>query len=128
LKFSRQKARALIELSNAVVEGELNLAGLALLDDEAAVARLLQLWGVGRWTAEYALLRGLGRLRVFPGDDVGARNNLQRWLRLKKTLDYEGVRRTLIRWKPYAGLIYFHLLLDRLAEAGMISPRQGQAP
>jgi DNA-3-methyladenine glycosylase II len=125
LKFSRQKARALLELSDAVVEGEMNLEGLALLDDEAAVARLLQLWGVGRWTAEYALLRGLGRLHVFPGDDVGARNNLQRWLRLKKPLDYEGVHRTLIQWKPYAGLIYFHLLLDRLAEAGMITPRQG---
>jgi DNA-3-methyladenine glycosylase II len=127
LKFSRQKARALVELSNAVVEGELDLEGLALLDDEAAVARLLQLWGVGRWTAEYALLRGLGRLRVFPGDDVGARNNLQRWLRLKKTLDYEGVRHTLIRWEPYSGLIYFHLLLDRLAEAGLVAPRQAHS-
>jgi DNA-3-methyladenine glycosylase II len=123
LKFSRQKTRALIEISNAVVEGKLNLEDLALLDDESAVARLLQLWGVGRWTAEYALLRGLGRLRVFPGDDVGARNNLQRWLRLKKTLDYESVRHTLNRWEPYAGLIYFHLLLARLAEAGTITPR-----
>jgi DNA-3-methyladenine glycosylase II len=128
LKFSRQKARALIELSDAVAEGELNLEGLALLDDEAAVARLLQLWGVGRWTAEYTLLRGLGRLHVFPGDDVGARNNLQRWLRLKKPLDYEGARHALIQWEPYAGLIYFHLLLDRLSEAGMITPRRSYSP
>jgi DNA-3-methyladenine glycosylase II len=128
LKFSRQKARALIELSDAVADGELNLEGLALLDDEAAVARLLQLWGVGRWTAQYALLRGLGRLHVFPGDDVGARKNLQRWLRLRKPLDYEGTRHALIQWEPYAGLIYFHLLLDRLAEAGMITPRRGYAP
>jgi DNA-3-methyladenine glycosylase II len=128
LKFSRQKARALIELSDAVVAGKLNLEGLALLDDEAAVARLLQLWGVGRWTAEYTLLRGLGRLHVFPGDDVGARNNLQRWLRLKKPLDYEGARRALIHWGPYAGLVYFHLLLDRLVEAGMITSRRGYAP
>jgi len=128
LKFSRQKARALIELSEAVAEGELNLEGLALLDDEAAVARLLQLWGVGRWTAEYTLLRGLGRLHVFPGDDVGARKNLRRWLRLKKPLDYEGAQHALIRWEPYAGLIYFHLLLDRLAEAGMITPKQSHSP
>jgi DNA-3-methyladenine glycosylase II len=128
LKISRQKVRALIELSSAVVEGKLNLEELALLDDETAVARLLELWGVGRWTAEYALLRGLGRLRVFPGDDVGARNNLQRWLHLKKALDYESVRHTLMRWKPYAGMIYFHLLLDRLAEAGMVTPRRGRSP
>jgi DNA-3-methyladenine glycosylase II len=127
LKFSRQKARALIGLSEAVDEGALNLEGLALLDDDAAAARLLQLWGVGRWTAEYTLLRGLGRLHVFPGDDVGARNNLRRWLRLKKPLDYEGARHALIQWRPYAGLIYFHLLLDSLAEGGMITPTQGHS-
>jgi DNA-3-methyladenine glycosylase II len=82
------------------------------------LARLLELEGVGRWTAEYVLLRGLGRLHVFPGDDVGARNMLRRWLHRVKPFDYAGVRRTLGRWKPYAGLIYFHLLLHGLAEAG----------
>ncbi|HEX5085711.1 MAG TPA: hypothetical protein VFY40_27065 [Blastocatellia bacterium] len=63
-------------------------------------------------------MRGPGRLHVFPGDDVGARNNLQRWLRLEKPLDYEGTRHALIRWKPYAGLIYFHLLLKHLPKRG----------
>jgi DNA-3-methyladenine glycosylase II len=56
----------------------------------------------------------LGRLHVFPGDDVGARNNLLRWLGLTGALDYDGVRRVLTPWTPYAGLIYFHLLLDRV--------------
>jgi len=77
--------------------------------------------GVGRWTAEYVLLRGLRRLDVYPGDDVGARNNLQRWLNLKKPLDYQSVRRVLGKWQPYAAFIYFHLLLDRLTEAGHLS-------
>ena len=80
--------------------------------------RLRGLRGVGRWTAEYVLLRGLGRTTIFPGDDVGARNNLQRWLQLAGPLDYEGVQRTLARWQRFGGLIYFHLLLDRLEEAG----------
>jgi 3-methyladenine DNA glycosylase/8-oxoguanine DNA glycosylase len=44
------------------------------------MARLLEIRGVGSWTAEYVLLRGLGRTNVFLGDDVGARNNLARWL------------------------------------------------
>jgi DNA-3-methyladenine glycosylase II len=121
LKFSRQKARALLELSDAVVEGEMNLEGLALLDDEAAVARLLQLWGVGRWTAEYALLRGLGRLHVFPGDDVGARNNLQRWLRLKKPLDYEGVHRTLIRLADRPSLMFLRIAMEEHWKVGQRS-------
>jgi DNA-3-methyladenine glycosylase II len=121
LGFSRQKARAVIELARALAEGRLDLKELSTLDDETAVAYLRQLRGVGRWTAEYVLLRGVGRLHIFPGDDVGARNNLQRWLGLTGSLDYEDVRRTLVQWQPYAGLIYIHLLLDRLAILGYIN-------
>ncbi len=85
---------------------------------DAALARLQHVRGVGRWTAKYVLLRGLGRVHIFPGDDVGARNNLQKWLGLTEPLDYDGVARTLKRWQRFGGLIYFHLLLGRLAEAG----------
>jgi hypothetical protein len=81
---------------------------------------------VGRWTSEYTLLRGVGRVHMFPGDDVGARNNLRRWLRLRKPLDYEGVRRVLAGWGGYAGLVYFHLLLDRLGDAGYLSETSSQ--
>jgi len=118
LGFSRQKGRAMIELARAIIEEDLNLESLENLSDHAVIARLQQLRGVGRWTAEYVLLRGLGRVHVFPGDDVGARNNLQNWLGLSKPLDYDGVARTLSGWKHFSGLIYFHLLLDRLEEAG----------
>jgi DNA-3-methyladenine glycosylase II len=91
-----------------------------MLDDRAALAALLRLRGVGRWTAEYALLRGLGRLHVFPGDDVGARNNLARWLGRRGPLDYAGVQSAVHRWQPFAGVVYFHLLLANLAEHGTL--------
>ena len=116
--FSRQKGCAIIELARSIAEEKLDLEKLAKLADQEAVARLRSLRGVGRWTAEYVLLRGLGRTHIFPGDDVGARNNLQRWLHVEKELDYEGVRRVLASWNRYAGLVYFHLLLDRLNESG----------
>jgi DNA-3-methyladenine glycosylase II len=120
LGFSRQKARAVCELAGAVAGG-LDLEGLAEVDGEAAAARLRRLRGVGRWTAEYALLRGLGRLDVFPGDDVGARNNLRRWLGLGEPLDYARTKALAGRWQPYAGLVYFHLLLERLEGRGLVS-------
>jgi DNA-3-methyladenine glycosylase II len=120
LGFSQQKARAMIELARSVSEGKLDLEAIEAVPDDAAIDRLQHLRGVGRWTAEYVLLRGLGRVHVFPGDDVGARNNLQKWLRLRKPLDYVGVARTLNHWQPYGGLIYFHLLLGRLEEAGYL--------
>jgi len=46
---------------------------------------------------------------------------LQAWLNLAEPLDYQGVRRHLARWHPYGGLIYFHLLLNRLAQEGHLS-------
>jgi DNA-3-methyladenine glycosylase II len=121
LGFSRQKAGAIIELSRAIVAGNLGRDGFLSLDDGSAVEQLCRLRGVGRWTAEYVLLRGLGRLHIFPGDDVGARNSLRKWLGLRKPLDYDGVRRLIARWEPYAGLIYFHMLLYRLDETGHLS-------
>jgi len=121
LGFSRQKARAVIELSSAIAEGHLNLEALASESDEAALDRLSRVRGVGRWTGEYVLLRGLGRLHVFPGDDVGARNNLLRWLGLTGPLNSDGARRAVTPWSAYAGLVYFHLLLERLVEAGYVS-------
>ena len=121
LGFSRQKAGAIIELSRAIVAGNVDRDGFLSLDDGSAVEQLCRLNGVGRWTAEYVLLRGLGRLHIFPGDDVGARNTLQKWLGLKKPLDYDGVRRLIAKWKPYAGLIYFHMLLYRLNENGTLN-------
>ena len=67
LGFSRQKGRAMIELARIGAEGQAELEGLAALPDEEAVARLCRLRGVGRWSAEYVLLRGLGRTNIFPG-------------------------------------------------------------
>ena len=118
LGFSRAKSLAIIELARGVAAGRLDLERLTGLDDDAAVAALCALRGVGRWTAEYVLLRGLGRLQIFPGDDVGAQNALGRWLGLTGLSGYDVVERALTPWRPWAGLIYFHLLLRGLAEAG----------
>ena len=121
LGFSRQKAGSLVELARGVMNEGLDLEGLTLLEDKAALERLTRLRGVGRWTAEYALLRGLGRVHIFPGDDVGVRNKLQSWMKVAKPLDYEGVNRILTPWKPYGGLVYFLLLLNGLDERGYLA-------
>ena len=120
--FSRQKAQALLGLARAVTREGLDLEALAHADDAAIRRRLLELRGVGRWSAEYVLLRGLGRLDVFPGDDVGAQKGLARWLGRSRRPDYAGVRRAVTRWAPFAGLVYLHLLLDGLARAGVLEP------
>jgi DNA-3-methyladenine glycosylase II len=119
--FSSAKARTIVEVAQAVVTGALDLEALEALDDQAAIVHLTSLRGIGRWTAEYVLLRGLGRLNIFPGDDVGAHNKLGRFLDIDGPLDYDRVARSVARWQPYAGMVYFHLLLDSLYEAGLVA-------
>jgi DNA-3-methyladenine glycosylase II len=121
LGFSRQKVHALLSLARAITRRALDLESLEQKDDTVVRQRLLDLRGVGRWSAEYVLLRGLGRLHVFPGDDVGAQKRLARWLGRSRPLDYGGVGRAVERWQPYAGLVYFHLLLDGLSQAGALT-------
>jgi DNA-3-methyladenine glycosylase II len=93
LGFSRQKGRAMIDLARSIALEQADLEALAGEDDEAAVVKLESHRGIGRWSAEYALLRGLGRTHAFPGDDVGARNRLQHLLKLPQKLDYAAVAR-----------------------------------
>jgi len=118
--FSSAKARTIIAIAQAVVADRLDLEGLQLLEDGAAIERLTSLRGIGRWTAEYVLLRGLGRLHVFPGDDVGAHNKLRHLFGIDTPLDYDAVHRLVARWHPYAGVVYFHLLLDSLSRSGLV--------
>lgn len=120
LGFSGHKAEFLLAIASKLRRGNLDLEELQHCDNQAALEALEQLPGIGRWTAEYILLRGLGRLNVFPGDDVGAQNNLARFLGRRKPLDYEGVHRAVAKWQPYAGFIYFHLLLARIRDAGWL--------
>ncbi len=118
LGFSHSKGRTLVDLAQGVVQGRVDLEKLDTMDDNQAVKYLEALRGIGRWSAEYVLLRGLGRWQIFPGDDVGARKRLQAWLELPEPQEYPQVSRLLALWQPFGGLIYFHLLLSHLAEAG----------
>ena len=118
LGFSRAKSHAVILLARQVATGEVDLEALRDEPDDRALATLVALSGVGRWSAEYTLLRGLGRHHVLPGDDVGAQNNLRRLFGLDQGAGYDAVADLAQAWWPYGGLVYFHLLLDALATAG----------
>lgn len=120
LGFSTRKVEYLRNVAYAVSTGALTEEELTGLSRKEATERLMRIRGIGRWSAEYILLRGLGRLDVFPGDDVGARNKLRRFLGLDHDPDYAEISARLEPWRPYAGLLYFHLLLDGLAERGIL--------
>lgn len=120
--FSAKKGEFLLAVARDMDTGRLDLETLATLDRERALEFLTNIRGIGRWTAEYVLLRGIGDLSAFPGDDVGGRNKLKRWLGMEERLSYETVQKITSRWAPFPGFIYFHLLLDELARKGHIVP------
>jgi DNA-3-methyladenine glycosylase II len=120
LGFSRQKTRAIRELAMRASDDKLDLAGIEGDTNEEAIGYLSNLRGIGRWSAEYVLLRGLGRLDTFPGDDIGAQNNLRRLFHLDDKPNYEEIRRLTSAWHPYEGMVYFHLLLEKLQGTGAI--------
>lgn len=122
LGFSFAKAHAIIGAAQALCAGTLDLEVLACEQRPVVMERLTALGGVARWTAEYVLLRGLGRIDTFPVDDVGARNKLARILEVER-LDAAAAGEIVARWQPYAGMVYFHLLLDSLSRTAVLDPR-----
>jgi DNA-3-methyladenine glycosylase II len=122
LGLSRQKGEYLIGLARLALDPrDRDFGSLERLGDDDAIARLLQIRGVGRWTAEYVMLRGFGRINIFPGDDVGGRNKLFEWLGASGAPTYDGVAAMLERWHPYGGLIYLHLIVNAVADAGYLA-------
>lgn len=103
LGFSRQKAGYACGLAEAVLAGRFAIETLPMLDEEAAVAAITGLRGFGRWSAEIYLLFALGRVDVFPADDLAVQ---LAWQRLKR-LDFRPTARQLRQlaepWRPYRG-------------------------
>lgn len=123
LGFSERKGRTILHLARAAAGGELELERFEPLDDGEVVRRLVAYPGIGPWSADYVLLRGLGRLDVFPRADIGALGGLRRFL-VASGVD-EDPAAALARWRPDAGALYFHLLLRGLEDRGALGNAGG---
>jgi 3-methyladenine DNA glycosylase/8-oxoguanine DNA glycosylase len=71
--LSGAKTASVLDLAARVASGELDLTRLRRLDDEAVIEQLVNVRGIGRWTAEMFLIFELQRLDVWPVDDLGVR-------------------------------------------------------
>lgn len=107
--LSRQKATYGQGIARAQIAGEIDLEHLANLDDEAAIASLTALKGVGLWTAEAYLMMCEGRLDVFPGGDVALQEAI-RWADGAEVRpDQKGAYARAEVWRPYRA-VATHLL------------------
>jgi DNA-3-methyladenine glycosylase II len=101
LGLSRQKARYVLEVAERAACGALAPALFDGLDDEAAIEKLMEIPGVGRWTAEVVLMRGLGRTDVFPAGDLGLIVAVQRVLGRTTRPTEDEVRALAEHWRGW---------------------------
>jgi len=107
LQFSRQKSDYVRSLATLVAEDRIDWNDLATMPSEAAVKALTALRGVGRWTAEYVLMRGLGHEDVIPAADVGLQAAIGRAYGLGRKATEREVRELAERWVPHRSYAAF---------------------
>ncbi len=118
--LSRTKADALMTLADAIASGALSREHIEGLATAEALAALCEWRGIGPWSAGLALLRGLGRLDVFPPGDAGAQKGLARLLQLDQT--GESLDEVAGLFGRFRGYLYFQSLAANLLEKGLIHP------
>lgn len=111
IQISGPKARYIIAISRAVLDGSLDLEGLRALSPSATHARLVEQKGVGPWTAQYVGMRALGHLDCLPAADVGLQKAIQRFYGLRKLPSAKRVAQMARAWAGWRSHATFHLWL-----------------
>jgi DNA-3-methyladenine glycosylase II len=124
--FSRQKMGYGRGLAASVCDGSLDFTRLGLADDETALATLVALKGIGRWSAEIYLIFALGRSDVWPAADLGLQFGVAECLGLGDRVGEKELRDLGDRWRPWrtvaACLFWQHYLHKRNRAAPTLPP------
>jgi DNA-3-methyladenine glycosylase II len=121
LGLSINKVVALRTLARAILDGDIDGLELEQLGTPELAARLESFKGIGPWTAAVIALRGFGRLDIFPMNDSGVARSLKE-LSGESAIDATAM---LAQLGPQRGMLYYHLLLGRLAARGEIALSMG---
>jgi DNA-3-methyladenine glycosylase II len=107
--LSRQKIGYLRDLAAKVSSGELPLDAVETMSDDDLIAHLVQVKGIGRWTAQMFLMFRLGRIDVLPELDLGIQNAIQRAYRKRKRPTPKQVKKIGAKWTPHSSVACWYL-------------------
>ena len=107
--LSRQKIGYLRDLSLKVSTGVLPLESVEAMGDDDLIAHLVQVKGIGRWTAQMFLMFRLGRPDVLPELDLGIQNAVRRAYRMRKRPTPKQVKRVGAKWSPHSTVACWYL-------------------
>src|SRR3954466_12417778 len=116
--LSGSKTAAIKDLAAKVLDGTVpSGAALAKMSEDEIIERLTKVRGIGRWTVEMMLLFDLGRLDVWPVDDLGVRKGYMKTFRKRKIPKPKELHKIGEKWRPYRSVAawYFWRALDTAA-------------
>ena len=116
---SRQKAGYCEEIARRILDGSLDLKALGRADDDAVRKRLMDIRGIGPWTADIYLMTALGRPDVWPEGDLALAAAAQAVKKLRERPDARRLREMAVGWAPWrtvaARILWHHYLSERAA-------------
>lgn len=107
--LTRPKISYLKDLAQKAIATLPPLETLNTLDDEAVIALLTQVKGIGRWTAQMFLIFRLNRLDVLPVDDLGVKRAIQKLYNLDTLPNAKTIERIAEPWRPYRSVAVWYL-------------------
>ena len=107
--YSRPKVSFIKDLASHVLDGRLDLKGLTKHPDDEVMRQLVAVKGIGRWTAEIFLMFRLGRPDIFPADDLGLMNAVQRAYGKRKRPTAKQLRKMAEAWAPFRSVAAWYL-------------------
>ena len=107
--LSARKAEYLSGLARHFVDGSLHVSSWERMGDEAVIAELVQVRGIGRWTAEMFLIFSLLRPDVYPLDDLGLQKAIRVTYFRGRKVALSTMRRLGERWRPWRSVATWYL-------------------
>ena len=107
--LSGRKVEYIADLAQHFADGAIHVRRWPEMDDEAIIAELIQVRGIGRWTAEMFLIFNLLRPDVFPLDDLGLQNALRRHYFNGRKASLARMRRLGGQWTPWRSVATWYL-------------------
>ncbi len=108
--LSRRKAEYVKGISQLVVDG-MDLESMKAYDEEKIIEELSKIRGVGVWTAELTMVRGMQKFDSIPADDLGIRRAVSHYYYDDRKISGQEARHTAEQWKGWRGLAGFYLIM-----------------
>jgi len=113
--LSARKSEYIIGISKSIDEGKLDLEGLREKQKTVDIIEVLDsIRGIGVWTAELTVLRGMQKFDVIPADDLGLRRTISKYNSNGKPITAEETRKIAEKWGKWKGLAAFYLIIANM--------------